>query len=189
MRHLAFHDTNIPGCFEVTSQRMTDLRVSFTKIFHAERFVDAGLPERFGEWYHTFSTQHVLRGLHFQTPPVPQGKLVFCLAGAVLDVGVDIRVGSPTYGEHVAVELTAEEGNGLYLPPGLAHGYYVTSAEGAAMVYGATNVYSPEHDGGISWDSAGVCWPSAEPVLSERDMMLPSLADYDSPFVYEGEGR
>jgi dTDP-4-dehydrorhamnose 3,5-epimerase len=186
VRPLSFLPTEIPGCVEVLAQRSEDHRGSFTKVLHETRFEEAMLPAHFAEWYHTFSHAGVIRGLHFQAPPLPQAKLVFCLSGRVLDVGVDLRVGSPTYGKHVAVELSAEAGNGLFLPDGMAHGYCVLSEEGAIMLYGASNVYAPECDGGIAWDSAGIAWPVAEPILSERDRELPALADYASPFVWEG---
>jgi dTDP-4-dehydrorhamnose 3,5-epimerase len=186
VRPLSFLPTDIPGCVEVLCQRSDDLRGSFSKILHEDRFTESLLPGHFAEWYHTFSHHNVLRGLHFQGPEKAQGKLVFCLAGRVLDVGVDLRVGSPTYGRHIAVELTAEAGNGLYLPPGIAHGYCVINEEGATMLYGATEVYHPAADGGIAWDSAGIAWPTDAPILSDRDRELPALADYASPFTYEG---
>lgn len=185
MRRLAFTPTEIPGCVEILAQRSDDLRGSFVKTFHEDVFAAAGLPGHFAEWYHTFSHRGVLRGLHFQSPPMEHGKLVWCLAGSVLDVAVDLRVGSPAFGRHVAVELTAADANGIYLPPGLAHGYLVTSEGGATMSYGTTTVFAPECDAGIAWDSAGVDWGIAEPILSERDGDLPALADFASPFVFE----
>lgn len=186
MRPLSFMPTDIPGCVAVLAQHAADDRGSFSKVFHEERFREAMLPERFAEWYHTFSRPHVLRGLHFQAPPKAQGKLVFCLAGRVLDVGVDVRQDSPAFGRHVAVELSPEEGNGLYLPPGIAHGYCVLGDEPATMLYGATELFDAELDGGIAWDSAGVPWPYADPVLSVRDTQLPSLEAFASPFRCDG---
>ena len=186
MRPLTFLPTDIPGCVHILAQRSDDLRGSFIKTFHEQRFGDAGLPGHFAEWYHTFSHQHVLRGLHFQAPPFEHGKLVWCIAGRVLDVGVDLRVGSPSYGRHVAIELSADDANGIYLPPGIAHGYYVMSEGGATMSYGTTTVFAPECDGGLAWDSAGIAWPGTDPILSDRDRDLPTLAEYASPFTYEG---
>lgn len=185
MRRLSFHPTGITGCVEIVAQRADDLRGSFVKIFHEEVFGTAGLPVHFAEWYHTFSHKGVLRGLHFQTPPHEHGKLVWCLGGSVLDVGVDLRVGSPTFRRHIAVSLTAEKANGLYLPPGLAHGYYVYSDGGATMSYGTTTVFAEDCDAGVAWDSAGVDWGTGDPILSERDRDLPRLEDYVSPFAYE----
>ena len=126
-----------------------------------------------------------LRGLHFQRPPYTQSKLVRCVKGAVLDVAVDIRKGSPTYGQHVAVELTEENHRQFFVPRGFAHGFAVLS-ETAIFQYKCDNFYHPEADGGISIldDSLGIDWriPTEHAILSEKDTKHPLLKDFDSPF-------
>ena len=131
------------------------------------------------------SSYGVMRGLHFQHPPFTQSKLVRCVKGAVLDVAVDIRKGSPTYGQHVAVELTEDNHRQFFIPRGFAHGFAVLSPE-AVFQYKCDNFYHPEADGGISIldSSLGIDWriPTDYAILSEKDTRHPSLKDFDSPF-------
>jgi len=131
----------------------------------------------------------VMRGLHFQRPPYAQAKLVRCVKGRVLDVAVDIRKGSPTYGRHVAVELTEDNHRQFFIPRGFAHGFAVLS-DVAVFQYKCDNYYAPQADGGISIrdTSLGIDWQidPAEANLSEKDTKHPLFADFDSPFVYEG---
>ena len=133
------------------------------------------------------SAYGVMRGLHFQRPPFTQSKLVRCVKGAVLDVAVDIRKGSPTYGQHVAVELTEENRRQFFIPKGFAHGFAVLS-EVAVFQYKCDEFYHPEADGGISIldDSLGIDWriPKEKALLSEKDTKHPLLKDFDSPFDY-----
>jgi dTDP-4-dehydrorhamnose 3,5-epimerase len=183
VRPLRLEPSHIPGLFHVTAQEVADDRGIFFKLFREDIFREAGVAEHFAEWYLTKSKAGVLRGMHFQIPPVQNSKLIFCVHGRVMDAGVDLRRGSPTYGDHVAVELDGEVGNGLYMPPGFAHGYLCLT-EGAMMAYGTTSVHSPEHDIGIMWDSCGIDWPTGAPLLSEKDKTLPTLAEFESPYVY-----
>lgn len=176
--------TSLPGCFQVQPVVRADERGSFTKVFHEEIFRNAGLRTDFAEEYYSVSRRRVLRGLHFQLPPHDHAKLVYCTQGKVLDVALDLRRGSPTYGQHLTLELSQEQGNMLYLPAGFAHGFY-TLSEQATMVYKVTSVYAPQHDGGVLWHSAGIAWPDMDPVLSQRDREFPALAAFDSPFRYE----
>lgn len=129
----------------------------------------------------------VMRGLHFQRPPFTQSKLVRCVKGAVLDVAVDIRKGSPTYGQHVAVELTEDNHRQFFIPRGFAHGFAVLSPE-AIFQYKCDNFYHPEADGGISIldTSLGIDWriPTEHAILSEKDTKHPLLKDFDSPFEF-----
>lgn len=131
------------------------------------------------------SSYGVMRGLHFQHPPFTQSKLVCCVKGAVLDVAVDIRKGSPTYGQHVAVELTEDNHRQFFIPRGFAHGFAVLSPE-AVFQYKCDNFYHPEADGGISIldSSLGIDWriPTDHAILSEKDTRHPLLKDFDSPF-------
>lgn len=128
-----------------------------------------------------------LRGLHFQAPPHAQGKLVRCGRGALYDVAVDIRRGSPTYGAWTGVELSFENGRQLWVPPGFAHGF-VTLQPDTEICYKCTEYYAPQADGAVRWDSCGIDWPLAgDPVLSAKDAAAPALAEFDSPFIWEGE--
>ena len=137
---------------------------------------------------HSLSETHgTLRGLHFQAPPHAQAKLVRCGRGALFDVAVDIRRGSPTYGQWIGVDLTAENGRQLLIPEGFAHGF-VTRAPDTEIVYKCSDFFAPEADGAVLWSSCGIDWGLGEtaPVLSAKDAAAPALADFDSPFAWEG---
>ena len=178
-----FLPTTIPGCFEIRPRVQEDSRGSFVKTFHADVFREHGLAFSFTEEYYSISRQRVLRGLHFHLPPRDHAKLAYCLAGTVLDAVVDLRRGSSTFGKYELFTLTAEKKNILYIPSGLAHGFYVQS-EYALMMYKTTTVYSPEHDAGIRWDSAGIDWQDQSPVISDKDRELSRLADFESPVFF-----
>lgn len=178
---MKFHDIILPGCFELIPDRKQDARGYFAKIFNAEQFVAHELETDYPEEYYTYSKRGVIRGLHFQEPPMDLAKLVYCFEGEVLDVLLDLRVDSPTYCKHVAVELSASAGNAMYIPHGIAHGFQVLS-DSALLLYKVSKVYSPTHDSGVLWDSAGIVWPVADPILSERDLTFKRLDEYVSPF-------
>jgi dTDP-4-dehydrorhamnose 3,5-epimerase len=182
---MRFLPTTLPGCFRILPPRHADPRGGFVKTFHREDFARQGLAADFAETYFSTSRRGVLRGLHFQTPPAHHAKLVYCLAGAVLDAALDLRAGSPTFGAHETFNLDAAGGELLYLPAGLAHGFYVTGGE-ALMMYHVTTVYDPAHDAGILWSSAGIPWPDPAPLVSERDGAFPALTGFATPFRYEG---
>ncbi|BBL74474.1 dTDP-4-dehydrorhamnose 3,5-epimerase family protein [Methylomagnum ishizawai] len=175
--------TVLPGCLELRPRIVGDGRGRFVKVFHAEAFAALGLETVYPEEYYSVSKAGVIRGLHFQIPPMDHAKLVYCVAGRIQDAALDIRRGSPTYGRSLTLELSAELGNMLYLPSGLAHGFCVLG-ETAVVVYKTSRPYSPAHDSGLRWDSAGIPWHTAEPILSERDQGHPPLAGYASPFVF-----
>ena len=175
----------IPGCFEILTRTIRDARGRFVKHFHYDQFRRHGLETDFREQYYSESIQGVLRGLHFQAPPADHAKLVYAVQGKVLDVFLDLRKGSPTFGKHLTVELSADQGNAVYLPHGMAHGFYAKSL--AVLVYNVTTVYSSEHDQGIRWDSAAIDWPDTNPIVSERDQQLPKFSDYQSPFVFAAD--
>lgn len=146
--------------------------------------------DRFVQDNQSFSAfEGTIRGLHFQRPPHAQAKLVRCVRGEIMDYAVDLRRGSPTYGEHVAAKLTAKGGEQLYVPVGYAHAF-VTLTSDVEVAYKVTDVYAPDCDGGILWNDAdiGIDWPlpTSGPVLSDKDKALPTLAEFESPFDYDG---
>jgi len=176
--------TALPGCLLLQPRVLQDDRGSFVKPFTAQDFGALGLATQFAEQYYSHSRRGVVRGMHFQRPPAQHAKLVYCVHGAVFDVVLDLRAGSPAYGQAASFTLSAEEGNALYIPAGMAHGFCATS-ELATLVYNVTSAYAPEHDSGVRWDSIGVDWPVQAPLLSPRDLTFAALADFDSPFAYE----
>ena len=184
----SFTDLDVPGIVLVESVSFGDDRGRFFEGFKASAFEAAGLPGAFRQDNQSSSVPGVLRGLHFQRNPYAQGKLVSVSSGAIWDVGVDLRVGSPTFGKWVGVELHADDGRFLYIPPGFAHGFCVLGSETAVVRYKCTNEYSQPHDGGIRWDdpALAVAWPiDYEPILSAKDLVQPLLQDCDHGFVYE----
>ena len=179
-------NTDIPGCRVVLAKVLRDKRGSFVKTFQKPRFTQLGLRTDWQEEYFSTSVADVVRGMHFQMPPADHAKLVFCVFGEVLDVVVDLRHGSPTFGQPRAFSLTAVNGRGIYIPSGCAHGF-VSLSEVSAMYYKVTSVYSPQHDAGIAWDSIGFDWPASKAALSDRDLNHPRLADFESPFTYKAD--
>ncbi len=180
--------TDFPGLFVVEPKVFGDHRGFFTETYNRRAFAENGMPYDFVQDNHARSnTRGVLRGLHFQTPPAAQAKLVWVTRGAVFDAVVDLRKGSPTYARWYGLELTEENFKRLMIPAGFAHGY-VTLTDVAEFQYKVDGYYSPAHDGGIIWNDPdlGVPWPVERPVLSEKDGLLPRLRDFDSPFVYPG---
>ena len=181
---LEITETAIPGCYELQPRVASDSRGAFVKTYHVDSFRAVGLRTDWTEQYYTTSGPGVLRGLHFQLPPDDHAKLVYCISGRVFDAAVDLRIGSPSYGECVTLELSAERGNMLYLPTGLAHGF-CTQDQPATLVYNVTSVYQLASVTGIRWDSAGIPWPLTEPLISERDQAFVMVAEFKSPFVYQ----
>lgn len=179
--------TEIEGVVVIEPRIFEDPRGYFFESFSQADFDSCVREVRFVQDNESMSSYGVMRGLHFQRPPFTQAKLVRCVRGAVLDVAVDLRKGSPTYGRHVAVELTEENHLQLFIPKGFAHGFAVLS-EAAVFQYKCDEFYHPEADGGISIldSSLGIEWriPVEHAVLSEKDTRHPLLKDFDSPFVY-----
>ena len=165
--------------------RYRDVRGFFAETYSRKKYIEFGVKAEFVQDNHSLShAVGTLRGLHFQAPPAAQGKLVRCGRGAIFDVAVDIRRGSPTYGQWEGYELSAENGHQLYVPVGFAHGF-VTLEPDSEIVYKCTDYYAPETEGTVRWDSCGIEWPlSGDPILSDKDAIAPALADFDSPFVY-----
>jgi len=179
--------TGIEGVVVIEPRIFKDERGYFFESFTQREFNEKVMPVNFVQDNESMSSYGVMRGLHFQQMPYTQSKLVRCVKGAVLDVAVDIRKGSPTYGQHVAVELTEENHLQFFIPRGFAHGFAVLS-ETAVFQYKCDNFYAPQADGGIQLrdESLGIDWkiPVAEAILSEKDLKHPLLKDYDSPFDY-----
>lgn len=180
-------DTVIPGCVEIRPHIYEDNRGRFVKVWNRQVFVDAGLYSEYAEEFYSVSRCGVVRGLHFQLPPMDHVKLVYCVSGRVQDAVLDLRRNSFTYGRFALVELSAQVGNMLYIPKGLAHGF-CTLSETATMVYKASSAYSPEHDCGVLWSSAGIPWSITDPILSDRDRAHPSFGAFVSPFDGEAAG-
>ncbi len=181
-------DTGLSGVKRLTPQRFGDHRGFFSESWNKARMEQAGLDYDFVQDNHSLSQQvGTLRGLHFQSPPHAQAKLVRCGRGRLFDVAVDIRVGSPTYGQWIGEELSFENGRQLLIPAGFLHGF-VTREPDTEIVYKCTDYYSPECDGAVHWDSVGIAWDlgGTEPVLSVKDEAAPRLGDFASPFTFEG---
>jgi len=170
-------ETALPGCIVIEPQVFGDARGAFFESWNAERFAQHDLPARFVQSNVSTSSQGVLRGLHYQWPR-PQGKLVSVLEGEVYDVAVDIRRGSPTFGQWAAVILSADNHRQFWIPEGYAHGF-VTLSERAIFHYLCTDVYVREHDAGLRWNDTefAIDWPIAAPLLSPKDAAAPFLAD------------
>ena len=179
--------TEIPGLVIIEPRIFEDARGYFFESFSQREFDEKVCPVTFVQDNESKSSYGVMRGLHFQRPPFTQTKLVRCVRGAVLDVAVDIRRGSPTYGQHVAVELTEDNHRQFFIPKGFAHGFAVLS-DTAVFQYKCDEFYHPEADGGISIldDSLGIDWriPSSRALLSDKDTRHPLLSDFDSPFTF-----
>lgn len=179
--------TSIDGLFIIEPRIFEDSRGYFFESFSQREFEEKIGPINFVQDNESKSSYGVMRGLHFQRPPFTQSKLVRCVKGAVLDVAVDIRKGSPTYGQHVAVELTEDNHRQFFIPKGFAHGFSVLS-DTAVFQYKCDEFYHPEVDGGISIldDSLSIDWriPTDKAILSDKDTKHPLLKDFNSPFEF-----
>ncbi len=183
-------DTALPGVKLLTPRRFGDARGWFMESWNREALRARGVDLDFVQDNHSLSAQTgTVRGLHYQRPPHAQAKLVRVVAGAIIDVAVDVRRGSPTYGKWVAEELSAENGRQLLVPVGFLHGF-VTRAPGTEVVYKCTDVYAPDCDGAVAWDDPDLAidWgiDAGAAVLSDKDRAAPRLAGWESPFAWEG---
>jgi dTDP-4-dehydrorhamnose 3,5-epimerase len=170
-------DVSISGLKLIELKIFNDNRGFFVERYNEKAFTDAGLPTRFVQDNHSRSSARVLRGLHYQTAPAAQSKLVSVLKGRIWDVAVDIRQDSPTYGKHYALELSDSNGLSLWIPAGFAHGFCVLGDEPADVLYKVDEFYSPNCDRGIRWDdpALNIPWPIHDPIVSEKDARLPAL--------------
>jgi len=161
--------TNIDGLFEIENKVFQDARGKFVKTFHFDTFAQKNLECDFKESFYSVSNKNVLRGMHFQKPPHDHAKLVYVVAGEILDVAVDIRKSSETFGCYYATNLSFNNSKSLYMSKGFAHGF-LTLSDTATVVYLTTTVHSPESDSGIKWDSFGFDWNGMiDPIISDRD--------------------
>jgi dTDP-4-dehydrorhamnose 3,5-epimerase len=183
---MKFTKTNIEGLVIIEPRVFGDERGYFLETYNEKEFEESIGKISFVQDNESKSSKGVLRGLHFQKPPFAQAKLVRCLEGKVLDVAVDIREGSNTYGQHVAVELSGENKRQLFVPRGFAHGFLVLS-DTATFAYKVDNTYAPESDAGIRWNDKGlnIKWgmEDSEVMISAKDAELPFLSEFESPFT------
>lgn len=180
--------TPLPGVFQITPPRHGDARGFFSESWNAKTLRNAGLElPAFVQDNHSMSVDAgTVRGLHYQSPPHAQGKLVRCGRGSIFDVAVDVRKGSPTYGNWFGTELSYENGRQLWVPVGFLHGF-ATLEPDSEIIYKCTDHYAPECDGAVRWDSVGIDWPMGdlEPTLSEKDKAAIPFAEFETPFTYE----
>lgn len=180
--------TDLPEVLILTPRRFGDARGWFMETFNDARMKEAGIGIDWVQDNHSMSAaKGTLRGLHYQAPPRAQDKLVRCTRGAILDVAVDFRAGSPRFGQWAAVELSADNARQLLVPKGFLHGFVTLTAD-AEVQYKCSDLYSPAHDGAVLWDDPeiGVDWGLTAPVLSDKDRAAPLLKDAPRPFVWEG---
>ena len=179
-------ETALPGVLLLQPARFGDARGFFSESWNRRTLADHGIDLDFVQDNHSLSSAAgTLRGLHYQAPPHAQAKLVRCGRGALFDVAVDVRKGSPTYGRWTGHELSFENGLQLLIPEGFLHGF-VTRTPDTEIVYKCTAHYAPEADGAVHWDSCGIDWGlSGAPILSDKDAAATALADFDSPFTWE----
>jgi dTDP-4-dehydrorhamnose 3,5-epimerase len=178
--------TKLPDVMLITPRRFGDARGWFMETFNAPRMAEAGLAMNWVQDNQSYSAaKGTLRGLHYQRPPHAQDKLVRCSRGALLDVAVDFRTGSPTFGKWISVELSAENGRQLLVPKGFLHGF-VTLTDDTEVQYKCTDVYAPDCDGAVRWDDPeiGIDWGTTAPILSDKDAKAPLMKDAPRPFTW-----
>ncbi len=178
-------ETPIPGLLEIEPSVFGDERGYFFESYNKKAFADIGITDEFVQDNQSLSARGVLRGLHFQNPPYAQGKLVRVIRGAVIDVALDIRSGSPTYGQHYAVELSGSNKKMFWVPPGFAHGF-ATLEDDTIFAYKCTNTYNKESEGSVLWNDPelAIDWGLKNPSLSEKDKLAPPLSQLRSKFYY-----
>ena len=176
-----FNPLHLHGAYLIDMPAFDDARGMFVKSFHTSALLHKGIDFKPRESYFSLSKKNVIRGMHFQMPPYHHSKIVFCPQGAILDVVVDLRKGSTTYGQFHAEELSAANHKAYYIPEGFAHGFKSLSDD-AITYYLVSTEYSQEHDAGIRYDSIGFNWEVKDPVLADRDLSFGGLNDFHTPF-------
>lgn len=178
---MEFNPLSLDGAQLITLPRFLDNRGSFVKTFHEDLFIQQGISFELKESYFSYSAKDVIRGMHFQLPPHQHAKVVFCPKGAIMDVIVDLRKGSPTYGQHEARVLSEANHQAFYIPEGFAHGFKALEPD-SITYYLVSSVYHPQSDTGIRFDSLGIDWDCTAPVVSDRDRSFGTFEEFDSPF-------
>ncbi len=175
--------TNLKGVCIIEPKAFQDDRGGFVKVFHKDTFIQEGMEFDFKESYYSTSRKDVIRGMHFQTPPADHAKVVYVTKGCILDVVLDIREDSPTYGQHITAELSADNHKIMYIPVGCAHGF-LSLEDDSSVTYMQTSIHTPANDAGIHINSFGMDWGVRNPILSARDEAFPALAEFKTPFRY-----
>lgn len=178
---MKFTELKLKGCKIIEVDVFRDERGFFQKIYHQDEYQENALDMIFKEQYFTCSNKNVLRGMHFQLPPYDQSKLVTCLTGSVLDVFLDLRKNSKTYGQTDSYILSKDSGKSIFLPSGIAHGF-LSLEDNSGMLYSTSTVYNPESDYGIMWNSINYRWPIDKPKVSDRDKSHMTFNEFDTPF-------
>ena len=173
--------TNFEGLFIIQHKAFTDERGLFVKTYNQGIFDDLGIDLGIKERYYSISQKNVIRGMHFQTPPEDHIKLVTVISGAILDVVLDIRTSSPTYGKYFTIKIGNNEGKTIYIPKGFAHGFAAMEDQ-TIVEYNQTTGFAPNNDAGIKYDSFGFDWEITNPIVSGRDMNFESFKNFISPF-------
>ena len=178
---MVIKETSLSNVYLIEPKVFFDERGVFIKTFNETDFENCGIESNFKESFYSESKKNVIRGMHFQLPPHDQAKLVYVPYGIIIDVVLDIRKSSPTYGESFSVELSRENRKAVYIPPGFAHGF-ASSSEDCIVVYMTTTTYQAEYDSGIRWDSFGYHWQINNPIISKRDQSFIKFSEFESPF-------
>lgn len=178
-----FKELEIPGVYEIEMFHAGDDRGMFVKPYHKSTLEKHNLISDFQESFYSINQRGVIRGMHFQNPPHEHAKLVYCSSGRLIDVILDIRIGSPTYGKFARVELSGDNFKAVYMPSGVAHGFAVLE-NNTCMVYLTETMHEPSADHGVRIDSFGFDWPIPNPIISERDNQFKPLHELESPFIY-----
>ena len=176
---LKLTNTALNDCYELTFPLSDDARGRFAKPYQKSLFPAFGF--EFAEIYFSTSKKNVVRGMHFQVPPHEHTKIVTCISGRAFDVVMDLRQGSPTYGQSINFDLRADNGRCIFIPPGFAHGF-CSLQDNTVLSYFVSSEHSAKHDTGNHWKDASVPWPTDNPIISQRDASLPSLSEFETPF-------
>lgn len=176
-----FNELDLKGSYELKLNNFKDLRGSFVKYFHNDIFNNKNINLNIKECYYSISYKDVFRGMHFQLPPHDHEKYVFCTDGEILDIILDLRKNSHSYGKYTTLKLSMIESNAVYIPKGFAHGFLTLSTQ-ATVVYNVSSVYEPKSDTGIRYDSFGFKMPISKPIVSDRDNSFESFKNFNSPF-------
>jgi len=174
-------ELSLQGLYELKLNHFEDARGSFIKVFHNDFFNKKNISLQIKESYYTISKKNVFRGMHFQLPPHDHEKYVFCCDGEILDVILDLRKNSHTYGKFTTLKLSFDKANAIFIPKGFAHGF-LTLSQTATIVYNVSTTYEPEYDDGIKYDTFGYDLPIKKPIISERDQNFQSFEKFISPF-------